>query len=198
MVDAWLSWEGTSQAVSAIGALAGAVGVWRYVNDREAIRSEPVEDLDWDGDGVADEDEPLRHWCQGCDRLPLLMEMRWCDYGARWLCHRCAVAYPSGLAEAVVAKARTDATARLQELLYQVAATAVEDDATSLAKVVPLFAAVPGKLADSVPPGRCDCGECQRGVHQEVHTTFDASGRVVRIDCDCPPNPMGFDCEHDS
>lgn len=157
MIDAFVNWETTSQVVVGGGFAAGLAGLYRYHADRTRYRAEAAKEAAEvarsfmvtaeDGRDYRVEPDPpvIWHWCQQCDRNHRLMDMRWCDYGARWLCRTCAADWPSGLAAAVVDKARADATTRLQDLLTETA-EAASAEPESMAAVIPIFATAPTKV----------------------------------------------------
>ncbi|WYA78819.1 hypothetical protein Vic_00073 [Mycolicibacterium phage Vic9] len=96
----------------------------------------------------------VEHWCAGCDRVVRLMDMRWCDNGARWRCRTCAQAYDAP-------------GAPLGPLSAQVVDIAA-------ARRTPV-----GKAARRHVRNTCKCSDCAAGRFQDTVRMFDTNGRVL-------------------
>ncbi|UVK61477.1 hypothetical protein SEA_BLOCKER23_73 [Mycobacterium phage Blocker23] len=158
MLAVFASWPVESQL-----AVAGVVtGSAAYVVDRRMRTRTPRSSaqervnarLARMGDLTGPTPAVVEHWCAGCDRVVRLMDMRWCDNGARWRCRTCAQAYDAP-------------GAPLGPLAAQVVDIAA-------ARRTPV-----GKAARRHVRNTCKCSDCAAGRFQDTVRVFNANGRVV-------------------
>ncbi|AGS81483.1 hypothetical protein TA17A_76 [Mycobacterium phage TA17A] len=157
MLAVFASWPVESQLAVA-GVVAGSTA---YAVDRRmrAPRSSAQERVNARlarmGDDLTGRTPTVvEHWCAGCDRVVRLMDMRWCDTGARWRCRTCAQAYDAP-------------GAPLGPLAAQVVDIAA-------ARRTPV-----GKAARRRVRNTCKCSDCAAGRLQDTVRVFNTNGQVV-------------------
>lgn len=158
----------------------------------------------------------IQDWCAGCNHVRGRKQMRWSKDGAVWVCRWCATGEvpPEGwcncpdcqvfgqnaahlpahdvhlgpLAQAVVESTAADSptpTQRLQEVLAQTAGFG------------------PTKTYTTVSDARTALRNQGGGTIRRVEHAHGVIGYEVHqlgvegpVRCSCPPDPMGFDCQH--